>query len=43
MVVPEFNERNIRFDQFIEGCNQAKCMIEPESKINLAKLLRSYS
>ena len=41
MVVPEFNRRNIPLAQFIEGCNEAKCMIEPESEINQVKLLRS--
>ena len=41
MVVPEFNGRNIPLAQFIEGCNEAKCMIEPESEINVVKLLRS--
>ena len=33
MLVPEFNGRNIYLAQFIEGCNEAKCMIEPESEI----------
>ena len=41
MVVPEFNGKNIPLGQFIEGCNEAKCMIKPESGINLVKLLRS--
>ena len=41
MVVPEINGKNIPLSQFIEGCNEAKCMIEPESEINLVKLLRS--
>ena len=41
MVVPEFNGRNILLAQFIEGCNEAKCMIEPKSEINLVKLIRS--
>ena len=41
MVVPEFNGRNIPLAQFIEGYNEAKCMIEPESEINLVKLIRS--
>ena len=41
MVVPAFNGKNIPLSQFIEGCNEAKCMIEPESEINFVKLLRS--
>ena len=41
MAVPDFNGRKIPLAQFIEGCNEAKCMIEPESEINLVKLIRS--
>ena len=36
-----FNGKNIPLNQFIEGCNEAKFMIEPESETNLVKLIRS--
>ena len=29
-MVPEFNGKNIPLGQFIEGCSEAKEMIEPE-------------
>ena len=41
MVVPEFSGKNITSSQFIERCNEAKFMIEPESEINLVQLLGS--
>ena len=40
-MVPEFNGRNIPSGQFIEGCSEAKEMIEPEFEVNLVKLIRS--
>ena len=41
MVVPEFNGKNIPLSQFMKGCNEAKFTIEPESEINLIKLIGS--
>ena len=39
-IVPEFNGKNIPLGQFIEGCSEAKEMIEPEFEANLVKLIR---
>ena len=40
-VIPEFNGKNIPLCQFLEGCDEAKEMIGPESEANLARLVRS--
>lgn len=40
-MVPEFDGKNIPLSQFLEGCNEAKEMIEPNAEANLVKLIRS--
>ena len=41
MVIPEFTGKNIPLGQFLEGCNEAKEMVEPAFEANLVKLIRS--
>lgn len=38
-VVPLFSGRNIPLGQFIEGCEEARLMLPPESESSLAKLI----
>ena len=40
-MVPEFDGSNISLGQFLEGCNEAREMIEAGSEGNLVKLIRS--
>ena len=40
-VVPEYNGSNIPLSQFLEGCSEAKEMLDPEAESNLTKLIRS--
>ena len=41
IVVPEFNGENVPLSVFLEGCDEAKEMVNAENEANLAKLIRS--
>ena len=41
MVIPEFTGKKFSLGQFLEGCNEAKEMVEPAFEANLVKLIRS--